>query len=258
MVWKTIKAVYGYAINVTTLENKPVDLFDEDNYIDYEILCGMFNNIKQNLDCTPTRILSLKDQPTKNDQLIKVYPHSMNGDGIAVGRRPVNQSIGGKIVNCWSSQDTIDNTYDYSIPEFDHYVDKSNFHHYNLLHTFHCCSDSMQKYVIIGVIYDEMDRNLFLDKTFDGICDKVFNIPTKVEDIEDPFFQHDSRDFISPANSVYGKYTAEIRSEPGVRKQELLNPTQSIKTYVNSFKSLYPYLGEPNCYLMLDDCTSCT
>lgn len=258
MVWKTIKAVYGYMIDVTALDNSE-NLFDEDGDIDWQTLCDMFIYIKPNLDCTPTRISCLKDQPEQDDQLIKVYPYSMNGDGIAVGRRPVNNDpFYGKLVNCWASNDVIDETYDYSIPEFDHYVDKSSFHHYGLLHRFHCCSKSMKNYTIIGVTYDEMDRNLFLDKTFDGICDKVFNHPTKIEYIGEPFFQHDSRSYQSPKDVEYGEYTAEIHSKPGVRKQELLKPSQSIASYVKSFKSHYPFLGEPDCYLMLDDCTFCT
>jgi hypothetical protein len=256
MVWKTIKAVYGYAIDVTSLDND--DLFDEDGYIDWQVLRDMFIYIKPNLDCTPRRILDLSDKPTQNDQLIAVYPYSMNGDGIAVGRRPVGGPFGGKLVNAWASRDTIDETYDYSIPEFEHYVDKSKFHHYKLLHHFPCCSESMKRYVVIGVTYDEMDRNLFLDKTFDDICEKVFNTPTKIEDLGDPFFQHDSRDFKSDNDLEYGKYTAEIHSSRGVRKRELLNPNQSVKSYVDTFKTHYPNLGQPACYLMLDDCTFCT
>lgn len=258
MVWKTIKAVYGYRIDINALADTHPNIFDEDGYIDLQTLCDMFIYIKPNLDCTPERILCLKDQPTQNDELIKVYPYSMNGDGIAVGRRPVDNSIGGKFVNYWSSRDIIDETYDYSIPEFNHYVDKSGFHHYRLFHGFSCCSTSLKKYVIIGVTYDEMDRNLFLDKTFDGICDKVFNCPTKIKDIGDPFFQRDSRDFKSDDSLTYDEYTAEIHSKPGVRKQELLNPNQSTRAYVKTFKSHYPFLGEPDCYLMLDDCTFCT
>lgn len=208
MVWTTITAVYGYAIDITTLDNEE-DFLDEDGFIDHQTLCDLLIYIKPNLDCTP-------------------------------------------------SSNVIDESSDYSIPEFEHYVDKSKFPYYHLLHTFSCCSSSTQTHVIIGVTYDEMDRNLFLDKTFDAICDKVFNHPTKIEDICDSFFQHDSRDFISPRDSKYGKYTADIHSEPGVRKRELMTPNQSIKTFVNSFKSHYSFLGEPACYLMLDDCISCT
>lgn len=259
MVWATIKAVYGYVIEVADLNNP--DLFDEDGYIDYEKLRNMFGTIK--FDCTPERIKVLNEQPTLDDELIKCYQYSMNGDGIAVGKRAVDNTIRGKFVNGWASRDVIDETYDYSIPEFKHYVDKKKFHHYNLLHKYHCCSESMKKYVIIGVTYDEVDRNLFLDSQFDSICDNVFNHPTKIKDIDDTFFQHDSRDYISPRGLSYREYTSEIRSLPNVRKKELLSPDPSIVLHVNSLKNncspeLKQFLGEPNCYLMLDDCTFCT
>ena len=117
----------------------------------------------------------------------------------------------------------------------------------------------MTTHVIIGVTYDEVDRNLFLDKTFDNVCNKVFNHPTKIEDIGDVFFQHDSRDFKSATNLEYGEYTATLHSNPSVRKAELLAPPPTVLNYVNEFKFKYPNnLGTPSCYLMLDDCTFCT
>jgi hypothetical protein len=254
MVWKTIKAVYGYHIDVESL-NDP-DLFDEDGYIEMDKICEKFGGIKSNLDCTPNWINELAISPKTNDELIKILPYGFNGDGIAVGRRPVSSN---KLINAWKSTDTIDDTLDYSISEFHHYEDKDKYHHYKLLHRFPCCSTSMKSHIVIGVTYDEVDRNLFLDKTFDGICDKVFNYPTKIEHIGDLFFQYDSRDFKSTNNLQHHSYSATIHSNPGVRKAELLKPPQTVLNYVNEFKFKYPgTLQDPSCYLMMDDCTFCT
>lgn len=257
MVWNTIKAVYGYPVEIKTLENYS-DVLDDEGLINWKNLGEKFAKIKPGLNCKPEKILNLDFQPRQENELIQIFPPSMNGDGIAVGRRPIDNSIAGKCANFWAHKDVIDTTYNYSIPEFQHYIGKTGFHHYNLLHSYPCCSDSNGKYVIIGVTFDEIDRNIFLDKKFDEICDKVFNAPTKIENIDDIFFQHDDKSYISPKNCEYGNYNAEIRSKPGVRKHELLSPDHTIKFYVDSFTEHYPFLGKPSCYLMLDDCTFCT
>lgn len=142
----------------------------------------------------------------------------------------------------------------------ENYLSKNGKFYCELIHNFCCCSDSNNKYTIIGVIYDEIDRNLFLDEKFNTICDNVFNYPTFIKDINDDFFQHDSREYKSK-NSKYGdpEYHSKIRSLPGERKNQLLNPHETIKNYVNLLEKEYPkLLSNPNCYLILDDCIFCS
>ena len=166
MVWKTIKAVYGYKLDITKY-------LDEEGDINVEKLKNSYCNINS-LDCTPSSISELDTAPVDDDDLIKIFPPCWNGDGIAVGTRSLEA---GKLVNSWKHYETIKNNSEfcYDIPEFDHYTDKNGYHHYSLLHNFSCCSNSRNKYVVIGVTYDEVDRNLFLDTQFDDICHKVFN-----------------------------------------------------------------------------------
>jgi hypothetical protein len=251
MGWKTIKAVYGYVVDVS-------DCLDKDGYIKHDKLQDKFSKI--NFSYCPTKILNLKNMPQTGDELIQIFPYGMNGDGIAVGTREIQHGFTEKLVNTWKARDKIKDNYDYSIQEFEHYKDKDGYHHYDILHRFTCCSKSNNKYIVIGVTYDEVDRNLFLDSQFDHICEEVFNKPTIIENISDEFFQHDSREFKTNNNDcVYGKYHSEIRSLPKIRKDELLSPNESVKHFIKSLSTkLYPELGEPECYLMIDDCTSCT
>lgn len=91
------------------------------------------------------------------------------------------------------------------------------------------------------------------------ICDNVFNYPTLIKNIDDELFQHDSREYKSK-DSKYGdsEYHSNIKSLPGERKNQLLNPHETVKFYVKSLKKQYPELSNPKCYLLLDDCISCT
>ena len=252
MVWNTIKAVYGYKVNINNLRKN----LTEDGFLDRSAFEELFENIPS--DLAPERISKLNSMPESNNDLILVYPPGMNDDGIAVGRRPITNTLKDKFVNAWHASDTIEENFDYSIPEFEHYKDRNNLHHYKLFHYFSCCSDSASKYVIIGVTYDEVDRNLFLDEKFDSVCDKVFNVPTKIDDIDDDFFQYDCKEYKSDKTARYGSHNATIQSNPTLRKTELLNPNTTIVSYVNNLRTLYPNLEEPACYLMLDDCTFCT
>ena len=239
MVWQTIKAVYGYCVDVT-------DCLDEEDCIDTEKIKNKYGDIKDGLNCCPKIISTLRTSTKYDNKLIRL---SNWCGGVAVGTRKGNE------------RGIIREDFDYSIPEFEHYRDKNGYHHYELTHNFCCCSDSRAKYMIIGVTYNEVDRSLFLDNRFDDVCDDVFNKPTKINDISDEFFQHDSRNFKSvDADCKYGKYEAEIHSSPNVRKQELLNPPESVVKYVDNFASIYlhPDFVSANCYLMLDDCVSCT
>lgn len=253
MVWQTIKAVYGYVVDIDSLENPPENLFEECDdgykYINHGAIANMFEN---KLNCVPTVTSNMNYTSSENNELLKIFS-SMNEDDIEVEKKQINNILIKKFINIWNAEK-------HTIPEFKHYKDKSGINHYKLLHTFSCCSNSQSKYVIIGATFDEMDRNLFLDTKFDEICENVFNIPTKIQDIGDLFFQHDHKNKSSPKISEDDEYIAKICSLPNVRKNQLLNPNTSIETYVKSLGLKYPSIlkNNPECYLMLDDCIWCT
>jgi hypothetical protein len=218
------------------------------NFIEIE---SIEQKYKINAYYTPSRILTLNDISTDPNELIKIQ--HFNQSGISVGYYDINNK--NKIIK---------NDYDYSIEEFEHYTDKNNFHHYQLIHKYQCCSKSSNTFSIIGLQYDEIDRNLFLDKYFDDICTQVFNYPTLIKSIDDVIFQCDSRYYDSKKDEnvilKYGQYNAKIQSLPGIRKQELLNVPSSVKNYVDNIKKKNIYFKNmiPQSYLVMDDCISCS
>jgi hypothetical protein len=251
MVWSIIKAVYGFVVPLPKKED-PYDgaPFDED----FPELKGL------RIDYSPEAVSRLDYfRPNKDGMVIVRPPGGLLGGGIAVGKRDKDA---GKCMNFWPAYETKDEKFDYSIPEFIPYKSRKGFVFYDLDHSFRCCSKSNHKFVVIGLVYDELERNIFMDSRFEKISEKVLDEPTTIDEIDDELFRHDKEGFITPEGRLtWGQYRTPIQSDPGVRKSQLAEVEKSKKDFVDSLAEKYPFLkrvGPAKRYLMLDDCMSCT
>ena len=209
MVWSTIGAIYGYLVKLDDIKEKLEDENDDDNYIyvnDKDIV-EHFELTKS--DYIPQKITDLNRKTNSKDENDVITIRRINHSGIAVGTRVTTN----KCMNFWAGCEVINESFDYSIPEFDVYKDRDGFRHYEFIHRMRCCSKSYDKYAIIGVMYDSLDRNLFLDKKFDDHCDQVFNFPTLVCALDDELFQHDHKNYNSNLEKEIKTYKSESDNE---------------------------------------------
>lgn len=224
MVWSIIKAIYGYLLPVPEKD-------DPDDEIEIEQDFPELKGLKYNYT------LDIYNRMKRSGHT----PLYVSGEGIAASKN------GGK---------DKDETFDYCIKEFIPYTGRNGLVHYDLIHEFRCCSDSNKQFIVIGVTYDEIHRNLFLGDKFDDECNMVFNNPTLISDINDNLFQHDSKQLIDLNQTTNFKKV----SNPNERKLELLKVEETKKLFVDKLADKYPFLKDKKLgsFLMLDDCTFCT
>lgn len=254
MVWSIIKVVYGVAVPLPNREDENGSFTLEK---DFPELKGLVTNF------VPERIRDLSPfSPNKDGLILMTVPGGMIGDGVAVGRR---DERAGNFMNCWSSLEAKEPGFDYSCDnkEFDPYISRTGFVHYDFDHHFKCCSKSNGKCVIFGLVYDELERNLFMDEKFDSISSSVLNRPTTIDEVNEicpELFEHDSTDYVEGKRCRWKEHKTEKRSEPGKRFSELQQVEESKKKFVDEVISEYKFLQQfpVNSYLILDDCMSCT